>query len=138
MLAEAKCTIGKAEPDKCSETQLLPDTQHWQPDSGAIVCRNCDQIDLRYGDLIPAVLLADPATTGTQGGARADPRNDVMTITADPTTTPTPASAAEPYIAASRAGDLFADPTYQRDLDTALVEHVRGVDEHLVCRVHTA
>lgn len=39
---------------------MLPDTQHWQP-GGAIVCRNCDQVDLRYGDLIPAILLTHPA-----------------------------------------------------------------------------
>jgi len=64
VLAEARFTIGTAEPDYGSETQLLPDTQHWQPDSGAIVCRNCDQVDLRYGDLVPAIFLADPAPSG--------------------------------------------------------------------------
>ena len=35
----------------------------------------------------------------------------------------TPGTAA-PYIAALRAGDLFVDPTYQRDLDTARVERM--------------
>lgn len=35
----------------------------------------------------------------------------------------TPATTA-PYIAALRVGDLFADPTYQRDLDTARVDRM--------------
>ena len=36
------------------------------------------------------------------------------------------APVANPYIAALRAGDLFADPAYQRDLDSARVERMRG------------
>lgn len=89
-------------------------------------------------------------------------------------TAPAPDTAAEPYIAALRVGDLFADPTYQRDLDVArvermtgeydrtllgvlevsaredgryaivdgqhrwaVIERVGGLDEHLVCQVHT-
>jgi hypothetical protein len=38
----------------------LADTQHW-PAGGAIACRNCDRVDLRYDDLIPLIELADPA-----------------------------------------------------------------------------
>lgn len=38
----------------------LADTQHW-PADGAIVCRNCDRVDLRYDDLIPLIELADLA-----------------------------------------------------------------------------
>lgn len=61
VLAEACFSLGTSEPDYGDgESQLLPDTQHWQP-GGAIVCRNCDQVDLRYGDLIPAILLNHPA-----------------------------------------------------------------------------
>ena len=60
VLTEARFSLGTSEPDYSGHSQLLPDTQHWQPD-GAIVCRNCDQVDLRYGDLIPTILLTHPA-----------------------------------------------------------------------------
>jgi hypothetical protein len=46
-------------PDEASYITLA-DTQHW-PADGAIVCRNCDRVDLRYDDLIPLIELADPA-----------------------------------------------------------------------------
>lgn len=39
-------------------------------------------------------------------------------------TTSTAANAAQPYIAALRAGDLFADRAYQRNLDTTRVDHM--------------
>ncbi|WAX58539.1 hypothetical protein M6B22_07180 [Jatrophihabitans cynanchi] len=38
----------------------LADTQHW-PADGAIVCRHCDRVDLRYSDLVPLIKLVDPA-----------------------------------------------------------------------------
>ncbi len=56
VLAEARFFLGASEPDYSGESQLLPDTQHWQP-GGAIVCRNCDLVDLRYDDLVPAISL---------------------------------------------------------------------------------
>jgi hypothetical protein len=62
VLTEATFSLGTTEPDYNGESQLLPDTQQWQP-SGAIVCRNCDQVDLRYGDLIPAILLTGPTAS---------------------------------------------------------------------------
>jgi hypothetical protein len=46
-------------PDEASYITLT-DTQHW-PAGGAIACRNCDRVDLRYDDLIPLIELADPA-----------------------------------------------------------------------------
>jgi hypothetical protein len=46
-------------PDEASYITLA-DTQHW-PAGGAIACRNCDRVDLRYDDLIPLIELADPA-----------------------------------------------------------------------------
>lgn len=36
VLTEARFSLGTSEPDYCGESQLLPDTQHWQP-GGAIV-----------------------------------------------------------------------------------------------------
>lgn len=39
-------------------------------------------------------------------------------------TTSTAATAAQPYVAALRAADLFADRAYQRDLDTTRVDHM--------------
>ena len=41
-------------------------------------------------------------------------------------TTHTAAAGAQPYIAALRAGDLFADRAYQRDLDATRVERMSG------------
>ena len=46
-------------PDEASYITLA-DTQHW-PADGAIVCRNCDRVDLRYDDLIPLIELAELA-----------------------------------------------------------------------------
>lgn len=65
VLTGATFSLGTTEPDYSGESQLLPDTQHWLP-SGAIVCRNCDQVDLRYGDLIPAILLTHPAASAAE------------------------------------------------------------------------
>lgn len=66
VLTEARFSLGTSEPDYGGgESQLLPDTQHWQP-GGAIVCRNCDQVDLRYGDLIPAILLTHPTACAAE------------------------------------------------------------------------
>lgn len=47
-----------------------------------------------------------------------------MTVTTTASDQAGPTAAAAPYIAALRIGDLFADPTYQRDLDTARVERM--------------
>ena len=47
-----------------------------------------------------------------------------MTVTVTATDQTGPPATAKPYIAALRAGDLFADPTYQRDLDTTRVERM--------------
>lgn len=59
VLVEARFVLGRAEPETGESSQLLADTQHWHPRTGAIVCRNCDQVDLRYGDLIPVITLTD-------------------------------------------------------------------------------
>lgn len=61
ILVEARFVLGRAEPETGESSQLLADTQHWQPCSDAIVCRNCDQVDLRYDDLFPVITLAEPA-----------------------------------------------------------------------------
>ena len=60
VLTPARFSLEMIEPDYYGEGQLLPDTQHWQP-SGAIACRNCNHVDLRYDDLSPAILLSRPA-----------------------------------------------------------------------------
>ena len=59
VLVEARFFLADAEPRSGESSQLLADTQHRQSD-GAIVCRNCDQVDLRYGDPVPAITLTDP------------------------------------------------------------------------------
>lgn len=52
-LASVTFALGEsAAPDYTGESELLWDTQHW-PENGSIVCRNCDQVDLRYEQLIP-------------------------------------------------------------------------------------
>jgi len=47
-----------------------------------------------------------------------------MTVTTEASDQAGMPAAAEPYIAALRVGDLFADPTYQRDLDITRVERM--------------
>jgi hypothetical protein len=65
VLSPATFTAGSAEPvhDEYAIDITLDDTQHW-PGDGAIACRHCDQVDLRYTDLVPLIALTDPAAAG--------------------------------------------------------------------------
>lgn len=57
VLVQATFTVDNSQPHYGEGSELLSDTQHWPTPRGAIVCRNCDLVDLRYGDLVPAISL---------------------------------------------------------------------------------
>ena len=76
VLTPAIFSLGQTYPAYTADASgvILADTEHW-PAGGAIVCRTCDRVDLRYDDLIPLIELADPAAlTGVVTMAPPVPR----------------------------------------------------------------
>lgn len=69
-LAHVTFTVGDTTPRYEGHSDLLWDTQQW-PKNGAIVCRNCDQIDLRLDQLIPASAYTAAEDTAVPAPGRA-------------------------------------------------------------------
>ncbi|HEY3630579.1 MAG TPA: hypothetical protein VGL21_06750 [Jatrophihabitantaceae bacterium] len=71
-LAHVTFTAGSDTPTYLGESDLLWDTQQW-PDGGAIVCRNCDQVDLRLNQLVPASTRGEDDNSPVPAPGRAAP-----------------------------------------------------------------